>query len=151
MPAVNTGSDEPGTPRRSPAIGAGSDELGVSRAETQLTEREGIFPLQVSVDGVSHVSCTSPEQECASLQPDVGVDDENETPTCTSGQTAAREEFARPSKKRQQPRMTAWGKHQTNLFDPGGYWDTPLLFIFTGVFSCVLSVLMSCLVRNFPK
>ena len=37
LPAVDTGSEEPGTPRRSPAIGTGSDEPGVSRAE--LTER----------------------------------------------------------------------------------------------------------------
>ena len=50
LPAVNTGSEEPGTPRRSPAIGTGSDEPGVSRAETQSTEREEIFPLQASVD-----------------------------------------------------------------------------------------------------
>ena len=41
-PAVDTGSEEPGTPRRSPAIGTGSDEPGVSRAKSRLTEREGI-------------------------------------------------------------------------------------------------------------
>ena len=35
LPAVDMGSDEPGTPRRSPTIGTGSDEHGVSRAETQ--------------------------------------------------------------------------------------------------------------------
>ena len=29
LPAVDTGSDEPGTPRRSPAIGTGSDKPGV--------------------------------------------------------------------------------------------------------------------------
>ena len=40
LPAVDTGSEQPGTPRRSPAIGTGSDEPGVSRAETQSTERE---------------------------------------------------------------------------------------------------------------
>ena len=51
LPAVDTGSDEPGTPRRVPAIGTGSDEPGVSRAESRATEREGIFPLQASVDG----------------------------------------------------------------------------------------------------
>ena len=38
LPAVDTGSEEPGPPRRSPAIGTGSDEPGVSRA--QSTERK---------------------------------------------------------------------------------------------------------------
>ena len=32
LPAVDTGSEEPGTPRQSPMIGTGSDEPGVSRA-----------------------------------------------------------------------------------------------------------------------
>ena len=48
LPAVDTGSVEPGTPRRSPAIDTGSDEPGVSRAES--TEREKIVPLQAGVD-----------------------------------------------------------------------------------------------------
>ena len=48
LPAVDTGSEEPGTPRRSPAIGTGSDKPGVSRVES--TEREYIFALQASVD-----------------------------------------------------------------------------------------------------
>ena len=78
-----------------------------------------MFPLQASVDGGLHVSCTSPEQECILLQPDVAVDDEEKT--TTSEKTSAREEFARPSKKRkQQRRMPAWGKDQTEQFDPGG-------------------------------
>ena len=64
------------SPQQSPAVGTGSDEPGVSRAESQSTESEGIFPLQASVDGFLHVSCTSPEQECILLQPDIGVDDE---------------------------------------------------------------------------
>ena len=34
LPAVDTGSDEPGTLQRLPAIGTGSDEPGVSRAES---------------------------------------------------------------------------------------------------------------------
>ena len=33
LPAVNAGSEEPGTPRRSPAIGTESNEPEVSRAE----------------------------------------------------------------------------------------------------------------------
>ena len=47
--AVDTGSEEPGTPRRSPAIGTGSDEPGVSRIETSM-EEEGLLPLQTSMD-----------------------------------------------------------------------------------------------------
>ena len=52
--AVDTGSKEPGTPRRSPAIGTESDEPGVSRVETS-TKNEDILPLETSIDG----SCTS--------------------------------------------------------------------------------------------
>ena len=44
--------------RSSPAIGAWSDEPGVSRAENQSTEREMMFPLQVSMD----VFCLSAAQ-----------------------------------------------------------------------------------------
>ena len=120
LPAVHTGSEEPGTPRRSPAIGTGSDEPGVSQAETQSTKREQIIPLQASVDGFLRFNCTSPEQECVLLQPDVGVDDNDKATTCTSEQAAAHEEFARPSKERQQQRMTAWTTEQSKQFDPGG-------------------------------
>ena len=49
LPAVDTGSEEPGTLRRSPAIGTGSDKPGVS--QTESTEKEEIFPLETSVDG----------------------------------------------------------------------------------------------------
>ena len=45
---VDTGSEEPGSPRRSPAIGTGSDEPGVSRTESTVTEE--IFPLKTSMD-----------------------------------------------------------------------------------------------------
>ena len=41
--AVDTGSEEPGTPRRSPSIGTGSDRPGVSRIETSI--EEGKLPL----------------------------------------------------------------------------------------------------------
>ena len=116
---VDTGSEEPRTPRRSPAIGTGSDESGVSRAETQSTEREEIVPLQASVDGFLRFNCTSSEQECILLQPDVGVDDKKDQPTA-SQQAAAREKFARPTKKRQQQRMTVWTTDQSKQFDPGG-------------------------------
>ena len=103
------------SPRRSPAVGTGLDEPGVSRAGTQPTEKEGIFPLQASLDG-----CTIPEQEWTTtilLQTDVEV---NDAETVTNTQAAAREEFARPPKNRQQRRVTAWGNEQTKQFDPGG-------------------------------
>ena len=72
LPAVDTGSDEPGMPRRSPAIGTGSDEPGVSRAESRSTEREELFPLRASVDSFLRISCSSPKQECILLQRDRG-------------------------------------------------------------------------------
>ena len=66
LPAVDTGSEEPGTPRCSPAIGTGSDEPGVSQAETS-TDKEEIVSLQASVNVFLHFNCTSPEQECTLL------------------------------------------------------------------------------------
>ena len=99
------GSEKPGTRRRSPTIGTGSEETGVLRAQTS-TDMEEIFPLKTSMDVFLHSNCTSPEQECILLQPDVGVDDQKET-TATTQQAAAREEFARPTKKRQRQRTTA--------------------------------------------
>ena len=103
--AVDTGSEEPGTPRRSPTIGTGSYEPGVSRVETS-TDKEGIIPLETSGDGFLHFNFTSLEQECILLQPDVGVDDEKET-TATTQQAAVCEEFARPTKKRQHQNTTS--------------------------------------------
>ena len=47
--AVDTGSEEPGTPPRSPAIGTASDGPGVSRFEAS-TEEEGLFPLETSMN-----------------------------------------------------------------------------------------------------
>ena len=71
--AVDTGSEEPGTPPRPPAIGTGSREPGASRA-----------PFKTSIDGFLNPNFTSTEQECVLLhQPDVGVDDEKEN-TATS-------------------------------------------------------------------
>ena len=96
--AVDTGSEELGTPPRSPAIGTGSGP-GVSQAETQMEEE--LFPPETSTDGFLHSNCTSTEQEYILLhQPDVGVDDEKET-IATSQQAAVRKEFANPTKKRQ--------------------------------------------------
>ena len=117
LPAVDTGSEEPGTPRRSPAIGTGPDEPGVSRVESRSTEREDFFSLQASVDGFLPVSCTSPEQEGILLQPDVGVDDNDEAIT-SKAQTAARKEFLRLPIGRQQRETTS--TEQSKLFDPRG-------------------------------
>ena len=47
--AVDTGSEKPGEPRRSPAIGTGSGP-GVSQAETQMEETE-LSPLETSMEG----------------------------------------------------------------------------------------------------
>ena len=107
--AVDTGSEEPGTPPQSPAIGTGSGEPGASRA-----------PFKTSIDGFLNSNFTSMEQECALLhQPDVGVDiDEKET-TATSQQAAAREGFVGSTEKRQQQRTTAWATEQDKQFGRG--------------------------------
>ena len=88
--AVDTGSELPGTPPRSPAIGTGSEERGALQAS-----------FKTSKDGFLNPNFTSTKQECVLLhQPDVEVDDEKET-TATSQQAAVREEFASPTEKRQ--------------------------------------------------
>ena len=51
------------SPRRAPAVDTGSDEPGTSQAESQSKEREGSFPLQASVDRFVPVSCTGHDQE----------------------------------------------------------------------------------------
>ena len=126
LTAADTGSEEPGTPRRSPSIGTGSDEPGVPRVETS-TDTEEIFPLETSIDVFLHSNCTSPEQVCILLQPDVGVHDEKET-TATTQQAAAREKFARPTKKRQRQRTTAWTTNPSKQFDRG--WSTAKSLLF---------------------
>ena len=84
-------------------------------------EREGIFPLQANIVCFLHVSCTSLDQEgtASLLQADVGVDNV-ETTTTTNAQAAVCEEFARPSKKRQQQNMTAWSDEKSKQVGPGG-------------------------------
>ena len=125
LPAVDTGSEEPGTLRRSPAIGMGLDEPGVSRTES--TEKEEMFPLETNVDGILRFNCTSPNQQdtIILLQSDVGMDNNDET---TTQQATAREEFARPTKKRQQQGMTAWLTEQNKQFDRGQSKVKSLLF-----------------------
>ena len=118
LPAVDTGSEEPGTPRGSPANGTGSDEPGVSRAEPQSRERgESSFPLQASVDGVLRAICTTREQECILFQQDVRVDDIDET-TSSKAQAGARQQFAVLPIGRQQ-RDTA-STEQSKQFDSKG-------------------------------
>ena len=96
--AVDTGSEEPGNPRRSPAIGTGSGP-GASRAETH-TEEE-FSPPETILDGFLRSNCTSAEQEYILLyQPDVEVDDEKETTASTSQQAAVCKKFASPTEKR---------------------------------------------------
>ena len=82
--AVDTGSEEPGTPPQSPAISTGSGP-GASRAETQIMEEEEIFPFETSMDDFLRSNFTSMEQEYALLhQPDVRVDDDEKETTITS-------------------------------------------------------------------
>ena len=58
------------SPQQSPAVGTGSKGDARPRAGIQSTEREGVFPLQSSLDGY-----TNPDQEWTTnlLQADVGV------------------------------------------------------------------------------
>ena len=123
--AVDTGSEEPETPPRSPAIGTGPGP-GVSRAETHMEEEE-LFPIKTSMDGFMHSNCTSTEQEYILLQSDVGVNDNKVQPEvgmddsndATTKQAAAREEFARLTKLRQRPGTTAWAAEQNKQFNRG--------------------------------
>ena len=119
---------------------------------------EGNYSLQGSVDVFLH-GCTGLDEEgtIILLQPYVEVDDgEN---TTTSEQATAREEFARPSKKRQQQRMAAWGNDQTKQFDPR-YMEYYIffrctvcpyvLFSLLFLFSCIFLFFL-VFVCNFPK
>ena len=97
--AVDTGSEEPGTPPQSPAISTGSGP-GVSRAEMQMEEEH--FSFETSMDGFLHSNFTSTEQESALLhQQDVGVDDDEKETTATTLQAAVCEEFVSPTEKLQ--------------------------------------------------
>ena len=123
--AVDTGSEGPGTPPRSPAIGTGSGP-GVSRAGTKMEEEE-MFPSETSMDVFLHLIYTSTEQVCILMRPDVGVngnkvqaevgmDDSNDA---TTQQAAACGEFARLTKMRQRQGTSAWAAEQNKQFDRG--------------------------------
>ena len=124
--AVDTGSEGPGTPPRSPAIRTGSG-LGVSRAETQIMEEEELFPFETGMDGFLRSNCTSTEQECILLQSDIGVNDIKVQPEvgmddsndATTQQADAREEFARLTTMRQRQGTTVWAAKQNKQFDRG--------------------------------
>ena len=120
--AVDTGSEEPGTPPQSLAISTGSG-LGAPQSETHTQEE--MFPFETIVDGFLRSNFTSMEQEYILLQsnvgvndnrvqPEVGVDDNNDT---TTQQTPVREEFVSPTEKRQG--TTAWATEQHNQFYRG--------------------------------
>ena len=98
-------------------IDTGSGEPGVSRAKTQSTEREEMFPLQANVDGILRFNCTVPEQKCILSQPNVGVDDNDETAS-SNAQVSARKEFTGLPIGRQR-RGTA-STEQSKQFDFGG-------------------------------
>ena len=112
--AVDTGSEEPGTPLQSPAIGNGSEKPGASRA-----------PFETSIDGFLRSNFTSMEQEYILLQSNVGVNDNRVQPIvgvddnndATTQQAAVREEFVCPTEKRQG--TTAWAIEQHKQFERG--------------------------------
>ena len=116
--AVDTVSEEPGMPPRSPASSTGSGP-GVSRAETQIMEEEKKFPFETSMDGFLRSNFTSTEQECALLyQPDVGVHDDEKETTAPSQQAVVREEFVSLTKMRQRQGTTAWAADMSYLDAP---------------------------------
>ena len=120
--AVDTGSEEPGTPTQSPAISTGSP--GPSQARTQMEEEISLF--ESSMDGSLSSNCTSLEQEyiliqsreeynLLQVQPEVGMDDSN---SATTSQAAFREESAGLLIGQQQG-MKAWSTDQNRQFDRG--------------------------------
>ena len=123
--AVDTGSEEPGTPPQSPAISTGSP--GASQAETQMEEE--VFSFEASMDGFLNQSFTSTEQESALLhQQDVGVDDDEKETTTTTQQAAFLKEFVSPTEKQQQRGTTSWATKQHKLFDRGRPFVAQLIF-----------------------
>ena len=90
--------------RRSPAASRGLDKPGVPHTMTQQTEQRGTFSCQVSVNGFLHINRIPEKEITISFQADVGANLE-----ITKVQVAARQEFARLPKNRQQRGVTAWG------------------------------------------
>ena len=67
----------------------------------------------------------------------------------TSQQAAAREEFARPTNKRQQQWMTVWATEQNKQFDRGRSTVKPLLSVERNVLSRILLARFSCGLLSF--
>ena len=102
--AIDTGSEDPGTPPQSPAISTGSP--GESQAKTQMEEE--ILFFETSIDGFLNQNFTSTEQESVvPHQQDVGVDDDEKETTTTTQQVAVRKEFVSPTEELQQRGTTA--------------------------------------------
>ena len=132
-PAISTGSEEPGTPQQSPAISTGSEEPGTPQQSPAISKgsrpgalqaetqmEEDIFPFETSMDDILHSKFTSTEQESTLLhQQDVEVDDGDKETTATTQQAAVREEFVSPKEKLQQQGTTTWATEQHKLFDRG--------------------------------
>ena len=122
--AVDTGSEEPGTPPPPPpAISKGSGPE-THQAETQM-QRE-TFSFEASTDGFLSSNCTSLEQEyiliqsweehiLLQVQPEVGMDDSNNANT---SEAATREESATLLIGQQQG-MKTWSTDQNRQFDRG--------------------------------
>ena len=119
--AIDTGSEEPGTPTQSPAISTGSGP-GAPKVATQM--EGGIFSFEASMDGFLSSDCTSLEQEYIlirsreeyiplQVQPEVGMEDSN---NATTSQATTREESARLLIGQQQG-MKAWSTDQNRQFD----------------------------------
>ena len=152
LPAAGTGSEKPGTPQRSPAIGMGSDEPGVLRAETPSTAREGIFLVQASVDGFSRSNCTSPVQECILLQPDVGVDDNDETTSSKKPKLAlARSLLGCRLAGNNDRRLQLSKARNSTPEDDGGVFYFPSKKDFTVMSLSVCLVFVSCISVSCPK
>ena len=103
----------------------GSDRPGISRFETSTESNRGLFLLKASIDGFFNSNFTSTEEEYVLLQPDIGMNDNNET---TIQQAATREEFASLTKKRQQQVMGVWSTDKNRQFDRGRSRVNSLLF-----------------------
>ena len=115
--AVDTGSEEPGTPTQSPAISKGSGPEA-QQAETQM--QRGIFSSEASTDGLLDKNVTSTKQEEPALlcQQDVGVDDGEKEATATTKPADVRK-FVSPTEKQQQKRMSTWSTDESKQFDRG--------------------------------
>ena len=115
--AVDTGSEEPGTPTQSPAISKG---LGpeAQQAETQMHGE--IFSFEERMDGLldKNVRSTKQEEPALLCQQDVGVDDEEKETTTTTKPADVRK-FVSPTEKQQQKRMATWSTDESKQFDRG--------------------------------